>query len=141
MNNTIYTVLKDIFKTKEGKLHTKPDFSQALQNNYILQRWISMDSTENAYLVNETTNKIWSGLADDKELWYKLYLILINKKSYHKIGYIKRPSTVVNEKRKKLIDDESIKHQLSKREIETNIKLIEWFEQVESDKMKGNIAK
>lgn len=134
MTNTIYTILKDIFKTKDGTLHTKPDFNQALQSTYMLQRWISMDSIDTAHLVNETTNKLWIGLADDKELWYKLYLTLINKKNYHKISYIKRPKAVVSEKKEKMVEELANRNELSKREVEANLKLANWLE----EQTKGN---
>ena len=78
-----------------------------------------MDSTKNAYLVSETTNKLCKALADDKEMWYKLLLILVDKKpSYKKIRYLKREKKIVNEEKDKAIEELSRIYEISKREVE-----------------------
>jgi hypothetical protein len=124
---TIFDILKDVLNTKSGTLTKESDFSTTF-NPYLVQRWVSMDSKENAHLVNETTNKLWSGLEDDKELWYKLYLTLLNKKNYRKIAYIKKSEKVVNEKREKEIEDLAKQYKLSKREVEQYLELVEYME-------------
>ena len=121
----IYEVIKDIISTKSGELHKCFNFNQAVTSNYILQRWISMDTPETTHLVNETTNKLWLGLDDNKELWYKLLSTLINKKTYRKIIYIKKKERIINEKRDKEIEEFVSRYQLSKREILEYYKVID----------------
>ena len=123
---TIFDILGDIFRNKTGKLIENSDFSEALQSPYILQRWISMYSTQNAYLVSETTNKLCSGLMEDKELWYKLYLTIIDKQSkYTKTKYIKRTKNVVKEEHNTILTKLSNVYEISKKEVESNMKLLE----------------
>jgi hypothetical protein len=118
----IFHILRDVLQTKSGTLNEKPDF-KATFSPFLIQRWLSMESKTNAYLLNETTNKLWSGLEDDKQLWYKLYLVLINKKAYNKINYIKKSEKIVNEKREKEVEELAKRNRISKREIEEYLEL------------------
>ena len=122
MTNT-FIILKDLFQTKSGKLVDAPDFRTNF-SPFLIQRWVSMDSKDNAYLVNETTNKLWSGLEDDRELWYKLYMTLISKKVYKKIAYIKKAEKTVNEKRTKLVELLAKRNNISQREVEQNLDIL-----------------
>ena len=127
---TIFNILDDIFRTKTGELINNNEFDSALQSPYMLQRWVSMHSTQAALLTSETTNKLCKGLSDDKEMWYKLYLILIDKnKSYKKIRYLKRDKKIVNEDRDKLVSDLARRYEISKREAENMMKLQEELSQ------------
>lgn len=121
---TIYNLLNDIFKVKSGKYLNSPDFNEAVASNYMLQRWISMDSPSNAYLINETTNKLWNSFENDKQMLYKLYLVLIDKQSYNKIKYIKKSNKVINEKRVKLMEILAKRNQISQREVEQHLELL-----------------
>ena len=114
---TIFAILKDIVQTKSGACLEDSDFRTNC-SPYLLQRWLSMESPNTACLVNETTNKIWSGLADDRELWYKFYLAFITKKNYTKIPYIKKAEKIVNEERDKEVERLAKKNRISKREVE-----------------------
>jgi len=122
---TIYDVLRDIFQNKTASLVNDNEFNNIYASNYLMQRWISMDSPENASVVNEVTNKYWKGLEDDKELWYKLFIALTNKKRFTKIAYIKKQKKVVNEKHNILVSKLSERNEISKREVSENLKLLE----------------
>lgn len=123
---TIFTILTDILQKKKGNLHTDSEFSNALKSSYLFQRWVSMSHPMNAFLLNETTNKIALGLGNDLELWYKLFLVLIEKNpSYQKINYIKKKTITENEELQKLIQILQIKNNLSEREIRQYLALEE----------------
>lgn len=123
---TIFDILNDIFRNKTGELLNNNEFYEVLQSPYILQRWVSMDSTQNAYLTSETTNKLCKALADDKEMWYKLFLVLVDKKNgYKKIRYLKREKRTVNEEKDKIIEELSKRYEISKREVELKMNTLE----------------
>lgn len=122
---TIYDVLRDIFQNKTATLIDDHEFKDAYASNYLMQRWVSMDSPDNTLKVNETTNKLWKGLEDDKDLWYKLFIALTEKKRFTKISYIKKQKKIVNEKRNNLINMLSNRNEISKRETEENLNLLE----------------
>lgn len=121
---TIYNVLKDLFTVKTGKLINDPSFNDAFVSNYMIQRWVSMESPVNAYLVNETTNKLWKAFENNKEMLYKLYTVLIKKQSFKKIPYIKKAEKKVNEKTEKLVEHLALKNQISKREVEEHLDML-----------------
>ena len=60
---TIFDILKDIIQNKTGKCVESLEFDEAIGSHYILQRWLSMYSTLDAYILNETTNKLWQVLS------------------------------------------------------------------------------
>ena len=122
---TINDILRDIFQNKTATLNDKHEFNDVYASNYLMQRWVSMDSTNNAVIINEVTNKLWKGLEDDKELWYKLFIALTEKKKFTRIKYYKKQKKEINEKRKILIDKLSIRNELSKREVEDKLNLLE----------------
>lgn len=122
---TIFNILKDIIYTKSGTLINNQEFNDVISSPYILQRWISMESTQNAYLVSETTNKLCKGLLEDKELWYKLYITLIDKKPYKKIKYLKRDKQIINEDENQMIEKLGRIYEMSKTEIKENMTMVE----------------
>lgn len=123
---TIFNILDDIFRHKTGELINNSEFNDALQSPYMLQRWVSMHSTQTALLVSETTNKLCKGLSDDKEMWYKLYLTLVDKsKAYKKIRYLKRDKKVINEDRETMIAMLARRYEISKKEAENRMKQME----------------
>jgi hypothetical protein len=123
----IYDLLKDIFQNKKGDLIAEHSFNDAFTSPFLVQRWISMQSPTNAVLINESTNKLWKGLADDKNLWYKLYITLINKEKFGKISYIKKEKKIINETQNKIIEKLSERNQLSQKETESNLELLQLF--------------
>lgn len=123
---TIFNILDDIIRNKTGKLINNHEFYETIQSTYILQRWVSMYSTQNSYLLAETTNKLCKGFADDKALWYKLLLVLVEKKNgYKKVNYLKREKVVINEEKEKMIEQLANVREISKREIREQMKMIE----------------
>lgn len=126
----IFTILKDVFQTKSGNLSDELDFNESF-NPYIFQRWITMESTESAHIANETTNKIWNGLEDNQEMWYKLYITLIKKRNFKKIPYIKRAKMVTNEKKDLEIAQLAKQHNISQREVKEYLNMIESHEKGE----------
>ena len=112
----LFSVLKDVFATKTGKLHQCFNFQQAITSSYMFQRWVSMESCPSAYTVNATTNRLWLGLSDDKEMWYKLLTVVLEKRNFYKINYIKKAEKVVSEAKDKEVDELSSRNEISKRE-------------------------
>ncbi len=121
---TIFSILNDLMHKKNGNLHKQHDFPQAVKSPYLLQRWVSMATTDSAYIVNETTNKIYAGLNNNSELWYKLYFTLLPKTPSHKkTAYIKKSSEKINEKTEEIITILQNRNQLSRREVEACLDL------------------
>lgn len=58
-------------------------------NLYMMNRWLSMYSSDVAALVNATTNKWWSAF-DSKQEQYDFLFHLIAKSKFKKINYIKK---------------------------------------------------
>jgi len=113
----LFEVIRDIATIKSGDLNKRFNFNDAVSSNYILQRWISMVSNESACILNETTNKLWLGFDDNKELWYKLMLTIIPQNRYKKVTYIKKIGKIVNEKKDKDVEELANRYQLSQREV------------------------
>lgn len=124
----LFNVLKDVFVAKTGKLHQCFNFHQVIASTYLFQRWISMESSSSAYMVNATTNRLWRGLGDDKETWYKLLTVVLGKKNFHKINYIKKSEKVISEARDKEVEELARCNEISKREA------LEYWEMI--DKLK-----
>lgn len=110
--------MNDILFTKEENL--KNDDDEAEYNQYMMNRWVSMYSPQNATIINETTNKYYN-VFDTKKEWYDYLVKIIPKGSPGKIRYIKK------EKRKDIKNyDEIVKYlakrfELSKREVQQYI--------------------
>jgi hypothetical protein len=60
-------------------------------NAYIVNRWVSMNSVDDAKIVNETVNRI-NFLDNDEMMKYKFLLNVLPKSKYKKIEYIKKPT-------------------------------------------------
>ncbi len=119
---TIFTVLADILKYKKGDLSKESEFDNIVRSPYMFQRWVSMTTPFNSFLINETTNKLYEGL--DNELLYKLLLVLIEKNvNYQKTNYLKRPSEKIDENMVQVIDILRQKNELSQREVENYLEL------------------
>jgi len=58
-------------------------------NSYLINRWISMHSPENAMIINETLNRN-NFLCKDSDYHYKFLLNTLPKSKYKKIEYIKK---------------------------------------------------
>lgn len=121
---SIYNLLKDIVQNKKGNLHDSHEFETMFASPFLVQRWLSMLSPDTTMLINDTSNKLWKGLADDKVLWYRLYLALIDKKRFGKINYIKKDKKEINKTEVKITDVLAQRNEISTRETESNLELM-----------------
>ena len=85
---TIFDILNDILFTKKGKLLQNID-DEAVFNNYMINRWISMYSPNLAIVINSTTNWLY-GVFETKQDYYKFINKIIPKVSRKHIAYIKK---------------------------------------------------
>lgn len=120
---TIFDILKDIIQDKKGNLNESSEFFEAINSTYMIQRWCSMESVKSSYIINETLNKLYKGISDDKVMLYKLLVKLIDKDKYKKIRYIKRSNIVVNEEVDVIIGQIAKNMEISKSEVEEYIKI------------------
>jgi hypothetical protein len=58
-------------------------------NSYLINRWISMHSSDNAMIVNQTVNRR-NFLCKESDSQYKFLLNVIPRSKYKKIEYIKK---------------------------------------------------
>lgn len=115
----IFTIINDIIFGKKGTILENVEDEDQF-NGYLVNRWVSMYSPDNARVINETTNKYYN-VFDTKREWYDYMVKIIPKGSPGRIHYIKK------EKRKEVKNyDEIVKYlakrfELSKREIQQYI--------------------
>lgn len=84
----IFDFLNNILFHKKENINLNCE-SYKKYNSYIMNRWISMHSPENAITINRTLNK--NGfLCKDPDYQYKFLLKMIPKSKYKKIEYIKK---------------------------------------------------
>lgn len=111
----IFDILKVILEKRQDLLDEDLEDLKEF-NPYMIQRWLSMYSSDMAKLLNSTSNTAWKVL-ENKEEWYKFYMAVIPKSKNKKINYIKK---IAKEKAKSL-DTELIEHvakmyEISKKE-------------------------
>ncbi len=115
----IFTIINDIIFGKKGTILENVEDEDQF-NGYLVNRWVSMYSPDNARVINETTNKYYN-VFDTKREWYDYMVKIIPKGSPGRIHYIKK------EKRKEVKNyDEIVKYlakrfELSKREVQQYI--------------------
>ena len=115
----IFTFINDIIFGKKGNIIQNVEDEDQF-NGYLVNRWVSMYSPENATIINETTNKYYN-VFDSKKEWYEYLVKIIPRGSPGKINYIKK------EKRKDVDNyDEIVKFlakrfEISKREVQQYI--------------------
>jgi|TARA_R100000152_G_C6772561_1_gene199516 hypothetical protein len=115
----IFTIINDIIFGKKGTILENVEDEDQF-NGYLVNRWVSMYSPDNARVINETTNKYYN-VFDNKREWYDYMVKIIPKGSPGRIHYIKK------EKRKEVKNyDEIVKYlakrfELSKREVQQYI--------------------
>jgi len=120
----LFSFLKDIIYRKEGKLLDDPENEQEFQP-YLINRWLSMYSSDFVKLLNNTINPLYS-VFDTKKDWYKIFLTTIPKTYFKKIKYIKK-----NKKNKDKKDEEEMiafiakNKQMSKREVKMYIDMFD----------------
>jgi|TARA_R100001463_G_scaffold68476_2_gene121933 hypothetical protein len=117
--NNIFTFINDIIFGKKGDVIENVEDEDQF-NGYLVNRWVSMYSPENAKIINETTNKYYN-VFDSKKEWYEYLVKIIPKGAPGRIRYIKK------EKRDKVKNyDEIVKFlakrfEISKREVQQYI--------------------
>jgi hypothetical protein len=85
---TIFDYINDILYKKKGDLLKKKELESEFQP-YMIQRWLSMHSNNNAIILGKTTNKLYNGV-ENKEQWYKLFLAVLPKAKFKRFKYIKK---------------------------------------------------
>jgi hypothetical protein len=126
---TKFEIINNVLIDKNSKLSDKNEFHQNLPPNYLLQRYISMSSTENLLISNETINKIYSAFEGDKLMLYKMYMTMLKPRDY-KYTYIKKSAKKVNEEELKKIKQYSERYEVPQREIK------EWLNMKEKEAVK-----
>jgi hypothetical protein len=121
MDDTIFNYIDSVLFTKK-KLNTINE-GETQFNLYMLNRWCSMYSSDVAQILNETTNK-YGKLFQTKQEQYDFILNMLPRVKKKRLNYIKK----VKEEAKK--EDPEIaliakSMEMSKRELEENIKLLE----------------
>ena len=117
--NNIFSFINDIIFGKKGDVIENVEDEDQF-NGYIINRWVSMYSPDNAKIINETTNKYYN-VFDSKKEWYEYLVKIIPQGSPGRIHYIKK------EKRDKVKNyDEIVKFlakrfEISKREVQQYI--------------------
>lgn len=124
MDDTIFNFIDSVLFTKK-KLNTINE-GETQFNLYMLNRWGSMYSSDVAYIINETSNK-YGKLFQTKEEQYQFVLNMFPKVKKKRINYIKK----IKEEPKKEDNELALiakAMEMSKRELEQNIKLLELLE-------------
>ena len=108
---TIFDIVNDVCNNKTHRMDNDVSWDDAVISPYMLQRWVSMTSPLNAYLINELANKAGTDPAADEKLCYHL-LSAIAQPNRKKIRYLKRKKQKKTEPNKEL-DAEAAKLWLS----------------------------
>ena len=121
MDDTIFNFIDSVLFTKK-KLNTINE-GETQFNLYMLNRWCSMYSSDISQIINETTNR-YGKLFQTKQEQYEFILNMLPRVKKKRINYIKK----TKEEPKK--EDNEIHliakaMEMSKRELEQNIKLLE----------------
>ena len=119
----LFDQLFDIIHDKQNKLSNDIEDENEFVP-FLIQRWLSMYSSNFAILLNNSTNMLWRAI-DDKVTWYKMFSAVLPKSPRKKIAYIKK-----NQEKKKAakIDKDVVKlladnMELSQREVELYLNL------------------
>ena len=121
MDDTIFNYIDSVLFTKK-KLNTINE-GETQFNLYMLNRWCSMYSSDVAQILNETTNK-YGKLFQTKQEQYDFILNMLPRVKKKRLNYIKK----VKEEAKKEDNEIALiakSMEISKRELEENIKLLE----------------
>lgn len=111
---TIFDIINDVCNTKTHRLDKDKTWYDSQVSPYMLQRWVSMTSPINAFLINEFANKLGVDPTQDDKSCYHL-LSAFCQPSRRKIVYMKRakPEQV---KPNETLDKEAKRLGLSKRD-------------------------
>lgn len=113
----IFTFINDILYKKKGDLLNDSE-AETIFVPYMISRWTSMYSGSMSKLINQTFNRIWPSF-DNKDMWYKAFIVVLPKSRFKKIEYIKKNKEAKksNPERKQLIEYLANNMEMSKREI------------------------
>ena len=113
----IFTFINDILYKKKGDLLNDGE-SETLFVPYMISRWTSMYSGSMTKLINQTFNRLWPAF-DNKDMWYKAFVVVLPKSRFKKIEYIKKNKEAKksNPERKQLIEYLANNMEIPKREI------------------------
>ena len=116
MADTIFTYIDSLLFDKVYK--SSINYEENQYNNFMVNRWCSMYSTDVSEIINQTVNRTWSQLVT-KEDHYKFLFYLLPKQKRKKIEYIKKLKVVAVKKEDNNIDAILAKNkELSIREIQ-----------------------
>ena len=116
MADTIFTYIDSLLFDKAYK--SSVNYEENQYNNFMVNRWCSMYSTDVSEIINQTVNRTWSQLVT-KEDHYKFLFYLLPKQKRKKIEYIKKVKVVAVKKEDNNIDAILAKNkELSIREIQ-----------------------
>jgi len=118
----LFDVLTSILEKKNQEINKNPDFVQAVSTNYMLQRWLTMTNGTIASILNDTTNKVWRGLCDDRQMWYKILNVLVPKTKTKPV-YMKKANHTVNKEKEKALELMAKRFELSTRELSDSHRL------------------
>lgn len=131
MNYTIFDYLDSILFTKKKIVDIKEN-DQGF-NFYMMNRWISMYSTEMAEYINNTSNLMCCEFKTKQEQYNFLYNTIPRLRK-RKINYIKKVKDSLRNDSNKSNDIELLAKtfEVSKKEIVDNLKLINDFAEMKS---------
>ena len=116
MADTIFTYIDSLLFDKAYK--SSINYEENQYNNFMVNRWCSMYSTDVSEIINQTVNRTWSQLVT-KEDHYKFLFYLLPKQKRKKIEYIKKVKVVAVKREDNNIDAILAKNkELSTREIQ-----------------------
>lgn len=116
---SIFDYMKDVLFTKKGVYLNSHEDSLNF-HPFMLQRWCSMASADNATILNETTNR-WSVFYNNKNFIYKIMFSTLPKQRQKRVAYIKKASKSSNIED---VDNKSYAAELSQREIKEYLNLL-----------------
>ena len=111
--NNIFNYLNDIICHKEGDLLGNVD-DESGYNSYMINRWLSMYSPNNAVIINYTVNQYYS-IFETKQDHYKFLVNIIPKTKIYRIKYIKKGNKEKTDDH--ILDRLAKRLEISKREI------------------------
>ena len=98
---TIFDIVNDICNRKTHKMDNDVTWDDNSTSPYMLQRWTSMTSPINAYLINELANRSGVCTTVDEKLCYHL-LSAIAQPNRKRVKYYKRAKPVKEQPNKEL---------------------------------------
>jgi hypothetical protein len=83
---------------------------------FLIQRWCSMHSTPIAHIINETTNRYWNTLENNKD-WFIALDTIIPTCKFKRISYIKKTKKEIVKKSNETLQKIANNLEISSREV------------------------